>query len=357
MVSFPSKPPSPVAQPAPAPTMPPAPKPAMPPAPVAAPPVVQPLPKAPGSPAVSPGATLQPPAAQATPAGTGGSSQSGQQIAAESAAEAERQAAEVERRRQEERAANDAKQPLFEAPPVTDRPRQAAEIGPGKEEERYDFKAEDPNAKGPTDFVGFGRFAGLNDDVMRDIADRAASTADTARAGAAKLLDTAKAQATQNNMPMEKTPAYEEYLRTMSKIGTDVDAANATTNNPYEDALRGVYSKANTMRDNRMEANALTRASVAAGNDNLRRDIEARAKADAEKKAANDAAVKAEKDAAARMVADRDGRAQQMREAQIGLINSMPEPRRSQAMAAFLAKERAQSQAPTYTPGFYSPPK
>lgn len=235
------------------------------------------------------------------------------------------------------------------------------EVGPGKEENRYDFKAEDPSIQGPSDFVGFGRFAGLNDDVMRDIADRAATTAGTARADAAKLLDTAKAQAKSNNMPMDKTPAYEQYMQAMSKIGTGVDEANATTNNPFEDALRGVYAKANVMRDNRQEGNALNKANVDAKAfdyyETNRKETEAKAKAEADKKAADAAALKAEQERGAREAAEAMLKKQQKREGDLALINSMPEPQRTQTMNAYLLAERERGNQPAYMPGFYSQPK
>ena len=159
---------------------------------------------------------------------------------------------------------------------------------PGANEARHDFEAQDPNIKGPSDFVGFDRYAGVNDDLMRQIADRDSDKSSAARQTALGFLSDAQNEATAD-VPVEQTASYKKYLDAMKKTNDAGQSFNAKTGNPYEDALRGVYAPAQTARDNRLQANAVNSGNVSAGNRN-RFNTTAKAQADA---AAAAAAAKA----------------------------------------------------------------
>lgn len=147
-------------------------------------------------------------------------------------------------------------------------PKMAADLQrPGASESMHDFEAQDPNIKGPSDFVGFDRFAGLNDDLMRTIADRNSDTSSAARQTALGFLSDAQNEATAET-PVEKTPSYRKYLAAMAKTNDAGQSFNAQTNNPYEDALRGVYAPAQTARNNRLQANAINSGKVSSLNRN-----------------------------------------------------------------------------------------
>ena len=179
-------------------------------------------------------------------------------------------------------------------------PKMAADLRTGASESMHDFAAQDPNIKGPSDFVGFDRFAGLNDDLMRTIADRNSDTSSAARQTALGFLSDAENEATADT-PVEQTASYKKYLDAMKKAGDGSRSFSAKTGNPYEDALRGIYSGAQTARDTRLQGNAVNRGNVSAGNRN-RFNATAKAQADAAAAAAaaNEAASKAAGRAATR---------------------------------------------------------
>ena len=153
---------------------------------------------------------------------------------------------------------------------------------PGENEKMQDFAAPDANVARPSDFVGFSDFAGLNDEQMRGIADRAAAASHQARSGAAGYLKAAQDEATAET-PVEKTASYSKYLDAMSKAG---DASNAAvtntgtttfddegratgyTGNFMEDALRGVYRDAQNNRDDRDAAYSAGLGNINASNRN-----------------------------------------------------------------------------------------
>lgn len=151
--------------------------------------------------------------------------------------------------------------PTGNPPPVTvgdrykpDADTGAALIQPGRDEAMYDFAQVDSSNK-PSDFVGFSEFAGLNDDALRAIADRAAGESEKARSGAMGYLKAASAEAN-DTTPMETTVSYGKYLDAMAKAGDAAERGVTATGNPFEDALRGVYAPAQQARDNRQAGNA-----------------------------------------------------------------------------------------------------
>lgn len=151
--------------------------------------------------------------------------------------------------------------PGHRPPPVTvaDRYQQDADTGAtlvqaGRDEAMHDFAQVDSSNK-PSDFVGFSEFAGLNDDALRGIADRAAGESEKARSGAMGYLKAASAEAN-DTTPMEKTVSYGKYLDAMAKAGDAAEQGVTVTGNPFEDALRGVYAPAQQARDNRQAGNA-----------------------------------------------------------------------------------------------------
>lgn len=163
--------------------------------------------------------------------------------------------------------------PTGNPPPVTvgdrykpDADTGAALIQPGRDEQMYDFAQVDSSNK-PSDFVGFSEFAGLNDDALRAIADRAAGESEKTRSGAAGYLKAAEKEATADT-PMEKTASYGKYLEAMAKASSEAEAGIARTNNPYEDALRQIYAPAQQTRDNRQAGNAMRVAGATANQRN-----------------------------------------------------------------------------------------
>jgi hypothetical protein len=161
---------------------------------------------------------------------------------------------------------------VFKVPDMTPADRNAPpevfkDLKAGANENMADFQAEDPSAQGPSDFVGFGRYAGINDDLMRQIADRNSSQSEKDRQAALGFLSDAEKEASAG-VPVEQTASYKKYLDAMKKTSDAGKAFNAQTGNPYEDALRGVYSGAQTARENRLQANALNRSTTSANNRN-----------------------------------------------------------------------------------------
>lgn len=126
----------------------------------------------------------------------------------------------------------------------------------------HDYAQVDSSNK-PSDFVGFSEFAGLNDDMLRGIADRAAAESEKARTGAAGYLKAAQAEAS-TDTPVEKTVSYGKYLDAMAKAGDAAERGVMTTGNPYEDALRSIYAPAQQARDIRQSDNAMRVAGATA---------------------------------------------------------------------------------------------
>lgn len=130
----------------------------------------------------------------------------------------------------------------------------------GADENRYDYQRVDSNNK-PSNFVGFSEYAGLNDDMLRDIADRAAQESGAARTAAKPLLDKAKAEAAATpGTPVEKTPSYALYLDALSKASEPAQGAVGRTSNYQEDGLRQLYYGAQEARDKRDFKQNLLRA-------------------------------------------------------------------------------------------------
>lgn len=164
-------------------------------------------------------------------------------------------------------------------------------------EARQDFAVQPVDER--SNFVDFSQFAGLNDDMLRDIADRASVEADKKRDAAAPLLAAAKSEVNAST-PLEQTASYAKYLAAIDNARTSLNSTGNTSD--MEDALRGIYAGATDARENRMTSNALKRGANAArlGNSEYAQTVaNAEARAAAEKKAAVDAA-------AARREAERD---------------------------------------------------
>lgn len=182
---------------------------------------------------------------------------------------------------------------------------QLEDLTPDGAEVRQDF-ARPTGGAGPSDFVSFSDFAGLNDDMMRDIADRAAVGSEQKRQAAAGLLTAAKGEANAST-PLEKTASYTKYLEAIEGAGQGARAATARSENPYEDALRGIYAGAQNARENRLQTNAMKRGANAAKMSNAEYDAAAKAASEsaaADASASSAAAAAATKEANAQGVAE-----------------------------------------------------
>lgn len=173
---------------------------------------------------------------------------------------------------------------------------QIQDLTPGAAEARPDFARPTGGGNAPSNFVSFSDFAGLNDDMMREIADRAAADSEQKRQGAASLLEAAKREVTATT-PLEKTASYSKYLDAVNSANATALGATARTENPYEDALRGIYASSQSARENRLQTNALKRGANAAKFGNA--EYAAAVKAAADKAAADQAAAKAAADKSA----------------------------------------------------------
>jgi hypothetical protein len=135
------------------------------------------------------------------------------------------------------------------------------QIAPTDAERRQDFERVDSTGK-PTDFVGFSEYAGLNDDALRDIADRAAGQSQAARNKAEPLLQQAMGEA-RHDLPVEKTPSYAKYLEALQAAAEPAQKALGKTGNYQEDSLRGLYFGAQEARDRREQTQDINRAGAA----------------------------------------------------------------------------------------------
>ena len=139
----------------------------------------------------------------------------------------------------------------------------------------------------PSSFVGFREFAGLNDDALRAIADKAAAQAETKRNAAMASLDKAY-QEVDDSTPLESTASYQSFLSQMRDANDTASAGTIQTGNPYEDALRAAYRPGQKLREDRLERNALRQAE-------LRDEDRKKAKADLQKQQDDAAAAAAER--------------------------------------------------------------
>ena len=160
-----------------------------------------------------------------------------------------------------------------------------------------DFAATDPSAQGPSDFVGFNRFAGLNDETMRGIADKAMWNTIGKRSDAFKLLEQAQKEVTPDT-PLEKTPSYEKFTEALRKAPDDAKAAVSATGNHQEDAIRQAYYKAQKSRDDEQDFSTAKNAGIKERT--FAAYQAAKAKADADAAAAADAASKSSADTKAK---------------------------------------------------------